>query len=496
MIKNNIKIKMTVFVCLIIIVVAALQIGMNVAFGKSFYIEQRKSITMQAFNSMAKAEGAEELEQVINNFESTHNLRITIYDSDYQVIYFSRNKFDPKIPWLEKKQTQLDQQTQADQQSQHKSDSSKFELFSKEPTAELRKNFRQPNESLILLGISPDEKRYIEIETYLSSIEQSIRVTNQFSIIIVIVALFVGAILSYIFARSFTKPIKQISDIAGRVSALDFSKKAAVSSKDELGELAQSINVMSDSLEDFVNKLKGMNVKLQSDLEYKEKIEQMRKQFVANVSHELKTPLAMLMSYSEVLKHDYEGIDKEFYYDVIIDEAAKMNTLVNSLLDISSLENGLSSLRKEEINFDKFVESVCAKYTLPFSQKGIIDSLKMDASCEVCVDIVKLEQVIKNYIANAISHTKSGARVKMRTESRQGKAYFYIFNEGTHINSDEQERIWEIFYKSDKARTRTENSTGIGLYVVRTIINAHCGDFGMENIQDGVEFWFCIDCIS
>ena len=240
---------------------------------------------------------------------------------------------------------------------------------------------------------------------------------------------------------------------------------------------------MSDRIHDMIDKLK-------QDIELKTKQETIRKEFVANVSHELKTPIALLMGYAEMLKSDMPGVDKDFYHNVIIDESKKMNALVTELLDVSKLENELTDLNYETVDLYDLVLWTIEKNKIHFEQDEKNYNFSGDHILCEC-DKLKIEQAITNYITNAIFHSEKGSKIIIKLYQEDENAVFEVYNEGSHIDEKNIEKIWNIFYKADESRSERK-STGIGLYIVSSVINAHKGEYGVYNTDDGVLFYFKI----
>jgi signal transduction histidine kinase len=322
--------------------------------------------------------------------------------------------------------------------------------------------------------------------------------TNLFILYISAFGIIAGGITVYFISKKFTKPIEDINRVAIHVSNLDFTSRAMINTrKDEIGSLASNINLMSDRLEENIQNLKEANRKLEIDNEFMNRVDEQRKELIANISHELKTPLAILSGYSEMLKTDVPGIDKAFYYDTIQDETRKMNILIQNLLDLSNMENKLTELSLDEINPVEFVDRIIKKYSIIFQNKGIGYEFEADTCGIISADTLYLEEAINNYLSNAVSHTKKGHLIRIRVAQRGDEAVISVFNEGDNIDEAQIEKIWNSFYRVDKSRTRTsQNNIGLGLYIVRSVMNAHHGRCGVTNRENGVEFWLSLKVVQ
>ena len=313
--------------------------------------------------------------------------------------------------------------------------------------------------------------------------------------------LIVGIISAFVVSTYITRPIKQLSDIAERMSEMDFDARYEGSDKGEIGLLGKSMNNMSEKLEHNIAELKKANLELKKDIDKKEKLEIMRTDFLSNVSHELKTPIALIQGYAEGLK---EGITDDpesmgFYCDVIMDEANKMNTMVKRLLTLNQIEFGNDEPDMERFNINELIASVVDANAIRAGQKNM--SIVFDNRNEqnfVWADEYKTEEVLTNYISNALNHCDGKQAIEVRTSKSEDGATLTVtvYNRGRNIAVEDLERIWEKFYKTDKARTREYGGNGIGLSIVKAIMESMGQEYGVRNVSDGVEFWFTLDCKS
>lgn len=311
----------------------------------------------------------------------------------------------------------------------------------------------------------------------------------------------VGIIAAFVVSTYITRPIKQLSNIAEKMSEMDFNARYEGSDKGEIGLLGKSMNNMSEKLEQNIAELKKANLELKKDIDKKEKLEIMRTDFLSNVSHELKTPIALIQGYAEGLK---EGItddpeSMEFYCDVIMDEANKMNIMVKRLLTLNQIEFGNDEPEMERFNINELIASVVDANAIRAGQKNM--SIVFDNRNEqnfVWADEYKTEEVLTNYISNALNHCDGKRAIEVRTGKSEdgGTITVTVYNSGKNIADEDLERIWEKFYKTDKARTREYGGNGIGLSIVKAIMDSMGQEYGVRNVSDGVEFWFNLDCKS
>lgn len=337
---------------------------------------------------------------------------------------------------------------------------------------------------------------FVYLRTNFQSMKENVQIFNRFMGYVACGALIAAMILMVLIGNSLTKPILQIADIAKQMAELNFEVRYPVETADEIGVLGNSINVLSETLESTISELKAANNELQNDIQDKIQIDEMRKEFLSNVSHELKTPIALIQGYAEGLQDNItdDQESRDFYCEVIIDEANKMNKMVKKLLTLNQIEFG-----KEQINFERFdiiqvIRSVIQSASLLAEQKGARIILSEDyGSAYVWADEYMVEEVITNYISNAINHVEGEKRIQVSLQQQADKLRISVFNTGQPIPEEELDKVWIKFYKVDKARTREYGGSGIGLSIVKAIVDSMNQKCGVMNRKDGVEFWFELD---
>ena len=276
---------------------------------------------------------------------------------------------------------------------------------------------------------------------------------------------------------------------------LDFNAKYQGKEKNEIGLLGSNINQMSESLERTVSELKTANNELQKDIERKEQIDVMRKEFLANVSHELKTPIALIQGYAEGLK---EGISddaesREFYCEVIMDEAGKMNAMVQKLLTLNQLEFGNDKVSMERFDIVTMIRTYLQSAEILTRQDGITVKMEQTEPVYVWGDEFKTEEVFMNYFTNAVHYCQGEKMIHVTVEKTEDKVRVGVFNTGEPIPEESLSHLWEKFYKVDKARTREYGGSGVGLSIVKAIIESMNQEYGVQNFSDGVLFWFTLE---
>ncbi len=331
----------------------------------------------------------------------------------------------------------------------------------------------------------------------LESIRESVMLSNKFFIYITLIMVFIGSVFVWYFSKRITNPIRELTQLSERMANLDFEAKYRSGGENEISVLGENFNTMSEKLEQTVSELKNANYELQKDIENRDKMETMRTEFIGNVSHELKTPIALIQGYAEGLK---EGIsddpeNRAFYCDVIFDEANKMNQLVKNLLTLNQLELGEEKVVFERMNLVELIQGVIQSNEILIQQKKVEVRFYPQQPVFVWADEYKVEQVLRNYLSNALNHVENEMVIDIRVQVNEetGKARISVFNTGKPIPKEDIEQIWGKFYKVDKARTREYGGHGIGLSIVKAIMESFHQQYGVLNYENGVAFWFELD---
>lgn len=356
-----------------------------------------------------------------------------------------------------------------------------------------KKDARLDAEYLILWGRLEDGNLMLA-QTPLESIKESVSVANRLLAYVGLFGVVVSVIITNLVIKKITTPILELSDISNRMCNLDFDAKYQVKGDNEIQQLGSHINQLSDTLEQTISELKSANIRLQQDIAQKEEVDEMRKEFLSNVSHELKTPIALIRGYAEGLQEcvldDPES--REFYCEVIVDEAEKMNTMVKKLLTLNQLESGNDQISMERFDVTSVIRALVANSGILLEQNGITVEFQ-EEPVYVWADEYKTEEVLTNYLSNAIHHAAGEKKIIISYTRKEECVRISFFNTGTPIPEADLPHIWTKFYKVDKARTREYGGSGIGLSIVKAIMESFHQDYGVINHEDGVEFYLELD---
>ncbi|MCH5343588.1 MAG: two-component sensor histidine kinase [Acetatifactor sp.] len=330
------------------------------------------------------------------------------------------------------------------------------------------------------------------MSTPIESIRESSNLANRFFAYVGLFGAVAGAMIIWLASRKLTQPILELNRISERMVHLDFEAKYQGKGRNEIDLLGENINKLSASLETSISELKTANNELQNDIRKKEEIDEMRKEFLANVSHELKTPIALIQGYAEGLKESVndDPESRDFYCEVIMDEASKMNNLVKKLMTLNQLEFGNDVISMERIDVVALIQNCIQSAGILTSHNQIEVRMGDYAPIYVWSDEFKVEEVFMNYFSNAVNHCEGERVIEVRLTEREGKIRISVFNTGESIPEAVIGNIWEKFYKVDRARTREYGGSGVGLSIVKAIMESLNQAYGVENFANGVLFWF------
>ncbi|RPF42238.1 signal transduction histidine kinase [Hydrogenoanaerobacterium saccharovorans] len=347
----------------------------------------------------------------------------------------------------------------------------------------------------ILLYTAMNDKTYLALDTPRRYIAETAEFAIKSCIIISLLTLTVGSVVLYFICRKMTSPITDIQKTAERIANLDFSARCTVHSNDEIGKLAQAINNMSDSLQKNISELENTNLILRNDLHKQEQQDMMRKRFIANVSHDFKTPLTLITSYAENIK-ELDGNQLELrdeYCGIISSEGYKMAHLVHMLLSLSRLESGMVQLSKMAFSINEIILETIRRHALPAEKKHLVIERDLPDEIIVHADFQRIEQAFINLFENAVKYTPAGGSIKVSTQRLDGQCIVRIYNTGSPISQDDLDKLFISFYRIDESRSFNLQSYGLGLAIVRSIMELHKQEYGAHNVPGGVEFWFKLD---
>ncbi|WWR17187.1 HAMP domain-containing sensor histidine kinase [Lachnospiraceae bacterium JLR.KK008] len=458
----------------------------NVTFLESYYMNKKENALMNVYHKIneASVDGgmeAETFDMELLKICGKYNVHLLVLDENFQLLKATMHDPDILVRQL------LDNIFFAGSHSQYE-------------------KILDQTQDYVLHSIidTKNHEEYIEMWGFLESgalfllrtpkegIAESAQIANRFLVYTGLASLLIGSGIIWIVSRKITEPILELARISEKMACLDFETKYEGNMKNEVGVLGDNMNLLSRTLEGTISELKTVNNELKKDVEKKERIDEMRKEFLSNVSHELKTPIALIQGYAEGLR---EGINedpesREFYCEVIMDEAARMNNLVQKLLTLNQLEFGNDAVEMERFDLTAMITTLVQSADILAKQSGIQVKIDSREACYVWADVYKTEEVIRNYFSNALNHCSGEKIIHIHMTREQDKVRVGIFNTGRPIAEDALPHIWEKFYKADKARTREYGGSGVGLSIVKALMESMNEQYGVTNYDNGVEFWF------
>lgn len=328
----------------------------------------------------------------------------------------------------------------------------------------------------------------------LNMVDEAVRAATSACYFWFLFAMGAACVLGVVFSKVVTKPIIEMTDVTKKMASLDFTSKCEYSSNDEMGELADNINNLSDTLDFTIHRLQEANEKLVADIEKERAIENSRREFVAAASHELKTPLGVIRAYTEALIDGVSQSKQPRYMQVIVDETEKMDRLILDMLDNSKLESGAQKMNPAEYDLCDIVKKLAGRFDEVTKSRGIKAEVKTpDSPVVKRFDIDLIERVLTNFMTNAVRNTPDGGSITCEVLPKADSSVTVsVENSGSHIEDEDMEYIWDRFYKADKSRRRSVGGTGLGLSIAKNILIMHKADYGAQNTKDGVKFFFTL----
>lgn len=487
---KSVRFRLFAVLCAVIVFLVLCLILVNSIALKNFYVYSKTNTVKKLYDRINAYYAAPSLninlEDELSKIAFVNNFDILIKTDTDLILFSTDSDFLSSL-------IRIQSNNQLEQRSERN-------IIYKEENMEIKKiEDANSNLTYILLTGNLINGYSLYIRIPIAPIEESVKISNNVLMLIGILTIIIAALVVSFISRKFTEPILELNDITKKVAKLDFSKRYRINdSNDEIDELGKNINTMSDKLEVTIKQLRENNRELEKDIEEKSKIDEMRKQFISDVSHELKTPIALIQGYAEGLVENVNTDEesKKFYAEVILDESNKMDALVKELLELMKLEYGKREFNDKEFDLVELINGVIQNCNVMTQEKKIDVAFEEEKPIYVKADSFYIEQIVTNYFTNAIKHAdeiNDKKQIEIRIEIQKEKARVYVFNTGNQIAENELDRIWGRFYKIDSSRNRENGGSGIGLSLVKAIQNNYKNAYGVENKPDGVEFYFDIN---
>lgn len=474
---KRLSVKLAVYIMAILILVlggASLVYSLN---AKQLYINSEKTRMLSAVENLNKlkisnsAEDTAKISEFLDdNYEQTYDLYIC--DDEITPIFSSKRMFYTTSYII--KENFID----------------KIDKF-KENNKPIFVNEKGRPERLVLSTKIKNHGKtfYVLIEESLRISDSVFKYTNSFLTIMVIAFIAFSGVAVLILINRNTRSLRELSEVAKKISQGDYSVRYnGKIKKDEVGVLAKNLNFMADTIAKNINNLNNYNFLLKEDNSRMTEYESMRKRVLTNVTHELKTPLAIISSQIEMMNCTKDEKKKVYYYESTMEEIDKMSKLISRLLNFSAGEKTIFENEKQDISLNVFVEKLCEKSQSLIKSKKIKFEKDFD-ECLVNASKEHIEHIFNNFLMNAVNYSKQNGLIKVSVKKFDNRCRIAVFNKGSNVKEEDSEKIWTDFYKTAAVEDDSKRA-GIGLFIVKEISIINHDKCGFDNFDDGVEFWY------
>lgn len=471
--SKRLSVKLAFYIMLILLLIvlgASLLYSQN---AKDIYISNAKE-NMQSFVEQLNKIDIENQRDEINTFIDKHydqTYHLYICDDELTPVYSTKRMMDATAVFKEKFVDKLDEYSAENEPVFEKQEGRYERIILK---TKLKNN---------------GNTYYVFVEESLRTSDAVFNYTNEFLTVILLVFIVITGVAVFVLITRTTKSLHELSNVATKLSQGDYSVRYnGKIANDEVGVLAKNLNFMADTIAENVNNLKNYNFLLKEDNSRMTEYENMRKRVLTNVTHELKTPLAIISSQIEMMTVTKDENKKNYYYASAMEEIDKMGKLISRLLNFSAGEKVIFETKKEIVDLDLFIDDICKKSEIIISSKNMM--LDKDfQKCRIEATREHIDHIFNNYLMNALQHSKAGGRIKVSIKKYEDAVRLSVFNEGCNIDESDREKIWTDFYKSPTV-SEDNNRTGIGLFIVKEISLINKDKCGFINHSNGVEFWY------
>lgn len=441
-------------------------------FAEDYYIMRKRQVMDRAYESIRQFDLANflpEHQAVLDDLEE-QSFSILICNEDFEPVYSSK---------IAGKGSLIEERVIGEQA-----------LYTEDAKASYHKE--ASGKPIVLYGLVEQGGRrfYVYISENTRVMRRSISYANHFLKVILLMTMALGSIFAYRLASYIVRPVEKIQRVTNRLSQNDFSERIPDRQpNNELGALARDVNCMAEKIERNINDLNNYNYLLLRQNRDLAELEELRKKMVGRLTHELKTPLAIISSQVELLEYEYDDSKKEYYFSSIMEEIDKMSVWISTVLQNTKIECQIEQITLAPLDLSGMVEKLLPKYENWLAGDGIRFVAEIEPGCEVCADRLQIEQAVNNYMMNARRYTRQGHTVELRLRRGADGSYLSVYNEGPMLSPRELEEVWTGFYQSKSRRGGEGTEIGLGLYIVKDIMNHHDGSCGVFNRDRGVEFW-------
>ena len=464
---------MTVFVGLILFMIVVFMI-VNGSFLEKYYISNKKSEFIKAYTMVQEGVengtiDSETPEKDLGRFTEKNNISIAVIDSEYNVVYTNVREKQMMVVQL----------------FGYLYDKNHQEVLEKTDSYDICKSVDPQNntEYLTMWGNFDNGDIFI-MRSPLESIRSAVMIFNRFIGVVGGCVILVSVLLAWYFSKRITEPIMELATLSQKMADLDFDAKYTSGGSNEIGVLGENFNRMSERLEQTISNLKEANYKLQKDIEQKEKRENMRSEFLGNVSHELKTPLTSIQGFAEMMAAGMVGKKEDVtrFGALIVKESKRLLELINSILFLTKIEGPETQDLAVAVSLKSITESVAGFMEPVIADKKIQLHLALTED-KVMGHSDMLREVVLNLVDNAVKYNRPGGHVYVTMEKAETgrNLLFTVEDTGIGIPKDKQDRVFERFYRVEESRSKRIGGTGLGLSIVKHIIEQHHGTIALTS---------------
>ena len=467
--KNKLTIKLIVTIVLTVTILIGIMAPIYFYLQPNMYIKQQIGYVAEFSENLKAVEpfDAEHLGEFVTN--SRENYRIYVFEEDFTPVYASY-EFGNNQRFIKKL-------------FENKMDS--FKENSKPYYTEVDND---PSVRLSTCCEKNGKTYYIYIKDSHSGVAFVFDFSNNILIYVLIGFIIIGSITLFLALSPMVKSVRKVTDIAKNISENNLSVRyQGIIPKDEIGELALSVNKMADTIQENINNLENYNFVLREDNRYMVEYEQSRRMLLRNITHDLKTPLAVISSQVEMIATCKEQEKKDYYYQSAMDEINKMSHMISEVLQMTVSERNIISKKAQNLDISNIVTQLCKNHSAYLKSNNL--ELKSDISDGLQLYTIKeyIEFIFRNYLSNAVQNAEKNTAITVSLKKHKNTIRLSVENIGKHIDADMKDKIWaEAFTTSPNG----EENTGLGLYIVKEISLKERTSCGFDNTENGVRFWF------
>lgn len=461
---KSIALRLWVYIIILILIILSALWFFQTGLLNNFYVSREiDSIKREArsLSSLKSVQDINKLSQEIESISKAYNATVDIIDSQGRIVVSTGGMMRGRIANIE---------------------AAEFPKVISGLESEVRESHAMSGLQLVSIGIPLRHNNIIIgvvfVHMPISSIKDALDILKSQFFLVIIIAVIIATLAAFILSKRFTGPILKINNAALQISKGEFNARVDISYKDEIGRLGDTINHMASELS---------------------KVESLRKDLIANISHEFRTPLGIIKSYGEGLMDEVYLNDKEKreYINIILDETSRLSLLVNDVLDISKLQSGNMKMEKAPFNIGSLIKRVYDKFKVMCNDKGVNITAQCADSIMVSGDEARIEQVMINLLNNSLNHAVTNGKIDIKMTDKDDTIVIEVIDTGKGIPKEDLPYIFDRFYKADKTGQKSSAGTGLGLAIVKEILNGHSSNYGVESeVGRGTRFYFTLNKVE